>query len=171
MALAKPPRSCANYVLSRSPRWLRAPEARLGGKSLAIELGEQVLYVKRPGDHRELAFSVARPLVLGTVRGKLHAVAVRVAQVERLRDAVIRGPVYGVLGVQEPAEGQREVPTLRVEDGEGEKPGRVPRGRGYVRAVPRVQADVVVVAAGGEEHRLVAVPLGDLEPEDVPIEP
>src|SRR5262249_30168409 len=37
-------------------------------------------------------------------------------------------------------------------------------------ALPGVQADVVVISAGGEECGAVAVALGDVEPEDVAIE-
>ena len=56
---------------------------------LAIELGEQGLHVERAGDHGEAAVVVARPLLLWSVNGELDAVAVGVAQVDRLGDAVV----------------------------------------------------------------------------------
>src|SRR5829696_10111891 len=44
------------------------------------------------------------------------------------------------------------------------------RGRVGVAAHPGVQADVMVVATRGEEDRVVTVPLGHLEAENVPVE-
>ena len=44
------------------------------------------------------------------------------------------------------------------------------RGRAGVAAHPGVQTDVVVVSARGEEDRIVTVPLGHLEAENVPVE-
>jgi hypothetical protein len=43
------------------------------------------------------------------------------------------------------------------------------RGRATPR-LPRVQSDVVVVAPGGEERRVVGVPLPQLEPERITVE-
>ena len=44
------------------------------------------------------------------------------------------------------------------------------RGRVGVAAHPGVQTEVVVVSARGEEDRVVTVPLGHLEAEDVSVE-
>src|ERR687889_2853660 len=84
---------------------------------------------------------------------------------------MVGGAVYWVLSFEEPAEGLREISALGVEDGEVEEACCVPRSRGRVLAHPGVQADVVVVPTGGEEHRVLPVPLGDLEPQNVPVEP
>src|SRR5215210_4888565 len=119
----------------------------LGGVRV-VELVEQALDVERPGDHRETTVLVAGPLISRPVGCQLDAVAVGVAQVERLGDAVVGGAVYGVFGVQEPAEGLREVPTLGIQNGEVEESGGIPRGWGRVLAHPSVQADVVMVASG-----------------------
>src|SRR5215210_4954139 len=44
------------------------------------------------------------------------------------------------------------------------------RRRVGIAAHPGVQSDVVMIAARGEENRLIAVVLGHLEPENVPVE-
>ena len=67
---------------------------------------------------------------------------------------MVRGTVYRVLGLEQPAEGLRQV-FRSVKNCEVEEPGRVPGGGGRVPAHPGVQADVVVVAAGREEHRVI----------------
>jgi len=44
-----------------------------------------------------------------------------------------------------------------------EEPGGVRRGGAGVAAHPGVETDVMMVSARREEHRVVTVPLGDLE--------
>ena len=57
--------------------------------------GEEFPQVQRPGDHRQAAVRLARPLAFRPVAVELHAILIRVAQVERLADAVVGGPVEG----------------------------------------------------------------------------
>ena len=71
---------------------------------------------------------------------------------------------------QEPLQGLREVAPLRIEDGKVEEACRLGLGGTRIAAHPGVEADVVVVAARGEEHRVVAVPLHHLEAENIPVE-
>ena len=56
-------------------------------------LGEQCADVERSRHHRELALRRRGPLFARAVAVELHAVAVRVTQIERLADAVVRRSV------------------------------------------------------------------------------
>ena len=61
----------------------------------------------------------------------------------------------------------REGLAIREPDGDVVETRRAGRRRRAARGLPRVQPDVVVVAAGGDERRLVAHPRLLLEAEDV----
>jgi hypothetical protein len=58
-----------------------------------LRLGEERVEVQRTGDHRNATVGRARPLRLGAVAVELDPVLVRVAQVDRLADTVVRGTV------------------------------------------------------------------------------
>src|SRR5204862_3322533 len=80
------------------------------------------------------------------------------------------GPGERDPGLEQPPQGVRARRPRRVQDGEVIPPRRAGRrGRAAV-ALPGVQPDVVVVPAGGNERRLPAPPLLDLEPEDAAVE-
>src|SRR5215207_8418048 len=136
----------------------------------SVELREKPLDVEGLSDHCELALLRIGPLLAGAVPGEFDAVLVRVAKVEGLGDAVVGGTVYGIPGIEDPLEGPGELSTLGVEDGEVEESRGSP-GRGWdILASPGVEADVMVVAAGGEEHGVLPVPLGDFESQQIPVE-
>ena len=72
--------------------------------------------------------------------------------------------------VDEPAERVRERGAVGIADREVEE-ARVPgRRRRAAAALPRVQADVVVIAARGDERRVLAHPLLQLEAEHADVE-
>ena len=109
---------------------------------------------------------VARPFRTRPVPVELEAVAIRVAKIQRLADAVIAGAVKRDAGLLEPAKRVGERRAVRIADGEVIEAGRPGGGAWPATALPGVQADVVMVAAGTQERRRVAHPLGDLESED-----
>ena len=74
-----------------------------GRRSFGL-LAQQVVEVERLGIHRQLAARLARPLLLRAVPGELEAVAVGVAQVERLGDAVVAGALERVAGGEQAAQ-------------------------------------------------------------------
>ena len=59
--------------------------------------------------------------------------------------------------------------SVRVADRDVVEPGRPRRRRGGTAALPGVEAEVMVVAAGADERRLVSVALGDVEAEHVAV--
>ena len=118
----------------------------------------------------QLAVGRARPLLARAVAVELDAVAVGVAQVDRLADAVVARAVERDARVEHAAERVRERPAVRVAD---RRRGRGPwcsAAAASRRRLPRVQPDVVVVAARRDEGRLVAEALLELEAEHAALE-
>ncbi len=121
-------------------------------------------------DHRELARGGARPLGRGAVPVELDAVAIRVAEVERLADAVVGGAFERDARADETAECVGQLGASGVDDREVVETGGSGTGRRATLALPGVEADVVMVAAGGEKCGAGADALGDLEAEDIAVE-
>ena len=109
----------------------------------------------------------SRPVLARAIPVELDAVPVRVAEVERLADAVVGRAVEADPGVEQPAQRVGERLAGRVADRGVEEPGRPRRRRRAALALPGVEPDVVVVAAGAQEDRLVAVAHRLLEAEHV----
>ena len=113
----------------------------------------------------------ARPLVPGPVAIELDAVAVRIAKVERLADAVV---ARAVERDATPRAARRSASPRRRRDPDTDReviePGRARRRRGSAAALPGIQADVMVVAAGTEKRRLRAPALHHLEAEHAGVE-
>ena len=109
---------------------------------------------------RQRAVRVARPFFLRPVAIELDAVVVRIAQVERLADAVVARAVERDAGFDQPAERIGKRRARRVEDRDMVKAGRAGRRRRTAFALPGVQTDMVVIAAGRDEGgaRAVALP-------------
>ena len=84
---------------------------------------------------------------------------------------MVGGAVERDAGGHQPAQRVGEVAARRVEDRGVEEPGMAARRRGAAEALPGVEPDVVVVAAGRDEGGLGAVLLHELEPEHAGVEP
>jgi len=91
-------------------------------------------------------------------------------EVEGFADAVVGSAVEGDVGGEEAAEGVGQGCARGIEDGEVIEAGGAGWGRLAAEGLPGVEADVVVVAAGGEEGRGVAHAQRDVEAEDAVIE-
>jgi hypothetical protein len=128
------------------------------------------LEVEGVGVHVEGAVGGAGPGGLGKVVVEFYAVVVGVLEVEGLADAVVGGAGEGDVVGDESAEGVSELGAGGVEDGEVVEACGV-RGRGRrAEGFPGIEADVMVIAAGGEEGGAVAEALGDIEAEDAVVE-
>jgi hypothetical protein len=130
-----------------------------------ISFGEEGLEVERIGNHGEFAGRGAGPFGLGAVAVEFDAILIGVAEVEGFAHAVIRGPVELDAGLDEAAKGIGEGGAVRVKDRGVIEPGGAGRGRASATAFPGVEADVVMVAAGGDEGGLGAEALLEFEPE------
>ena len=84
---------------------------------------------------------------------------------------MVRGAVERNAGLQHSPQRVGQLRSRRIQDGRVIEAGGARRRRRAAKALPGVQPDVVVVAAGGEERRARAVPLRQLEPEDVAVKP
>jgi hypothetical protein len=84
---------------------------------------------------------------------------------------MVRGAFEGDAGHDEAPQGIGQGAPLGVQDGEVKKAGAPRRGRRAAAALPGVEPDVVMVAAGADEGRGRAHLLHQLETEDATVEP
>src|SRR5215218_9255798 len=145
--------------------WLTARFSRRSRLLLwLVEFREERTEIERRGVH------VVGPLVARTVAIELDAVAVRVVQVDRLADAVVARAGQRHAGVDDSSHRVGERLSVGVADRRMEETGRVARRRRRAFRLPRAQTDVVVIPAGSDERRLLAVAVHHLEAEDAAVE-
>src|SRR5687768_5359627 len=118
---------------------------------LCAGVAEEIVEVQRLSDHRQPALRRARPVLAGAIPVQLDAVAIRVAEVERFADAMVAGAFEGDVGGDEALERIGERGAGWIKDREVIEASRAGRRRGSAFALPGVEADVVMVAARGEE--------------------
>src|SRR5712692_7262774 len=115
---------------------------------------QQAFEVQPLAAEAEVAIFVPGPLILGAVPGQLQAVAVGISQVQGLVGAVIVDAVKRPPGLGEASKGVTQRGSRRVEDRDVIQAGRAGgRGRADFR-LPRVEAEVVVIAACRQEQRV-----------------
>jgi len=110
----------------------------------------RLVRVKRVATERESPVP-ARPLAGVPIPGQLDPVEIRIVQVDGLVGAVIGRPVDRPAMIEQAFERDGQISALRIVDGEVVQARRAGGGGQSVLALPGVKADVVVVAAGGEE--------------------
>lgn len=126
--------------------------------------------IERLGDHGEFAGRRAGPLGLGAVEVEFDTVLVRVAEVERFTDAVIGSAVEIDAGREKAAEGIGQFAARGIENREMKQAGVAGRRRRAAQTLPVVQADVMMISAGGEERGLSAEALRDGKAKDAVVE-
>ena len=82
---------------------MRPPPSQ-GRNASNLRRAQEILQVEAPGVHGEAAFGIARPVLLRAIPIELDAVLVRVAQIERLGDAVVARAVKPYTGLNEAAQ-------------------------------------------------------------------
>ena len=107
---------------------------------------------------------------MGAVPVKLDAVAVRIAQIKRLADAVVGRAIERHVRGQQTLQRIGQRGARRIQDRDVVQAGRAGWRRRAAFALPGIQTDVVMIAARGEKGRLVAEPLLQLEPEHAAVE-
>src|SRR5713226_272113 len=113
---------------------------------------QQAFEVQPLAAEAEVAIFVPGPLILGAVPGQLQAIAVGISQVQGLVGAVIVDAVKRPPGLGEASKGVTQRGSRRVEDRDVIQAGRAGgRGRAAFR-LPRVEAEVVVIAACRQEQ-------------------
>jgi hypothetical protein len=130
-----------------------------------IHFGEEVAEIERAGEHVKVSIGGHRPLYARPVPVKFDAIFVGIPQVKRLAHAVIGRSIKSNSRAPEPPQRIGQCRALRVKDRQMKQPGAAARRRRTAQAFPRVQADVVMVAASGNEGRTSAVALRQLEPQ------
>ena len=132
--------------------------------------GEECLDVEGSTEHCEVTGGVFRPLAFEAIPVELYAVVVGVVEVEGFADAVVGGAVKSNVGRQESAKCIRERGARGIENGEVIETGGAGRGRGAAEAFPGIEANVMMVSAGGEKGGGISKVLGDLKAEDAVVE-
>src|SRR6185503_13227562 len=167
--------TCRRWGGRRTRRSRLSPSevARAGAHRLAWKRGlafaQQRLQIQPPREHCELTVGGARPLRLRPVPVQLDAVLVGIAKVERLADAMVRGAVERNAGLQHSSKRVGELRSRRIENRRVIETGGARRRRRAAKTLPRVQPDVVVIAAGGQKRRTRTISLRQLEPEHIAI--
>ena len=131
---------------------------------------EEAFEVEAAGVHGEIAFDVVGPEVAGAIPVEFDAVVVGVAEVDGFADAVVGGAFERNFGGEDAAESGGEFGAGGVDDGGVVEAGCAGGRRVAAEAFPRVEADVMVIAAGGEEGGGVAHALHDLQAENAGVE-
>ena len=122
------------------------------------------------GVHDQVAVGVVGPFGFGAIPVEFYAVEVGVVEVEGFADAVVCGSVKSDAGGKEAAKGVGECGARGIKNREVVEAGGSAGWRLAAERLPGVEADVVVIAAGGEEGCGVADTRGDVEPEDALVE-
>ncbi len=125
--------------------------------------------VERLERHLERPARVARPFLARAIAIQLDPVVIRIGEIDRLTHAMIRRTMYLHAGLKQAPNGPRQILARWIANSDVIQPG-VAGGRGRpAEALPGVETDVMVIAAGGDEGGLTPVPLHQLETEDVDV--
>jgi hypothetical protein len=149
---------------------LRAADAADRFAGDLARLRQQRLEVERRVVHRDLPVLGARPLLTWAVAVELDPISIRVAQVDRLADSVIGCTTDRDARIPEAAERIAQRRSIRIADRNVVEARRPRWRRGAAAALPGVDAEMMVIAAGAEERRLVADAQDEVEPEHVAVE-
>ena len=138
----------------------RGPVGQRG--ALRQRCAEQVLQVEVAEDRRDVAVLVERPLLDRAVPGELEVVAVGVGEVDGLVRAVVGELAQRDAGLLQPPHRVGQARARRVVERDVVQAGDAVGLRAAARRLPRVEAEVVVVAAGGDEQDVARrAPAGD----------
>lgn len=132
--------------------------------------GQQGLQVKRARKHCQHAASVTRPLFLRSIPVQLDSVAIGVAKVEGLADAMIRRTLQLDARLDQPPQSIGQRRPSGVENGNVVEPRRSRWRWRSALTLPSVQANVMVIPARRQERRLPPHALHDLEAQHTVVE-
>ena len=138
--------------------------------ALLLSFGQQRIQIKWVCIHVELTIRSHWPLVLGTVPIQLHAILVRIAKIKRLADAVVSGSIKVDARMLKAQQRIRQISTRRVKNGQMIEPRASGRRRFATQTFPRVEADMVVIATGGNKCSLTSESLRKLKSENATVE-
>ena len=122
--------------------------------------GQQRRQVQRIGRHGKPAGGVTRPLGGRTIPIELDAIAIRIPEIDRPADAVVSRAFEPHPEGDRATHGAGQLRRCRIEEGDMIKARGPSRRLSSAPALPSIQADVVVIAIGGEEDSLGAITLG-----------
>jgi len=131
----------------------------------ALCLRQQVLEVERAGEHCQRAFGCARPLLARTIPVEFDPVFVRIPEIKSLAHAVVRGTIERDARSPEASQGVRKFSARWIEDCEMIKAGRSWGRRGTAKALPGIEADVMMITTGRDKRSGAAKALREFKTE------
>ncbi len=157
---------------ARSRHWgvVLEVEGAGGGGGDWGRFAEEAFEVEAAGVHGEIAFDVVGPEIARAIPVEFDAVVVGIAEVDGFADAVVGGAFERDFCGEDAAKSGGEFGARGVDDRGVVEAGGAGGRRIAAETFPRVEADVMVVAAGGEECGGVAHALHDLQAEHAGVE-
>lgn len=130
---------------------------------------QQRIHIQRTGEHRKLTIGSSRPFFFRAIAVKLHAIAVRVAKINRLAHAVIGCAIEFDARSQHASQRVRQPGARRIKYRNVIQSGRAGLWRRTASTLPCIQSDVVVITARRKKCRLPAHSLRDFEAKHIAI--
>src|SRR5829696_1216838 len=152
--------ACTRWRFTPALRGRAEPSSGLPGLLLHLRLRtgigllQQIVNIKTPRVHRQLAVRRTRPLLLRPIPIELDAIVIWVAQIECLAHAVVGGAVERNLRRDQAAERIRQNRTRRIENCQMVEAGGARLRRPTATTFPSVETDMMVVAASRDEGGL-----------------
>src|SRR5690625_3087631 len=101
-----------------APKEVEKRDLFLNHNATSVKLPQQVIQIQYLRKHLDGAILPPGPLLSGAVPVKLHAVVIRIIQIDRFRDAVITGADNGVAVIQQTFVDEGQITPGRVENGD-----------------------------------------------------
>src|SRR5262249_715836 len=144
-----------------------APERRLRHQFGLLQQRAQIEWC---GEHRKPAVRTARPLLTWPIPIKLDPVVIGIAQIERFAHAVIGSALERNIGRDQTSKRISQCGGGRIQHGQMVEARGTRRWWIAAAAFPRIEPDVMVIAAGGNKCCLRSPALHQLEAERAAIE-
>src|SRR5579875_1749670 len=135
-----------------------------------FQLAEQIFCIQCTGKHLQRAIGQYRPLFPRPVPIQFHAIAIRIVQINRFRYAMVAGSGDGVAGSYQSRENLCQLLAGGIQDSKMVQAGCMQGSSRSMMAVPRIQSDMVMIAAGRKKDRLMSVTHGNFKTQQVVIE-
>jgi hypothetical protein len=170
----RPAEHLLTHPLTRHQRSISIPISTAYANRSRLRLGQlcqQPAQIQRSRHHCEPTIRQPRPLLHRTIPIKLHAIPIRITQIQRLAHAMIGCSLEPHSRIDQPLQSIRQLPPRRIHNRQMIKPSRSRSRRRPTRTLPRIQPNMVVIPARGKKHSRVSIPLRHRKPQHVPVEP
>ena len=130
---------------------------------------QQRIQIQRSRKHRQTSVPIVRPLLLGSIPIKFHAVPIGVAQIQRFAYAMIGLALQLDAGLDQAAKCVGQFGSRGIENRQVVQTRRTVRRWSAAGAFPCIKANVMVISACGKKCSLISKALSHVKPKDVAI--